>query len=296
MSSFVTRYNERQHMRQNTVRNREMLRARHAELRTRVDAIREQLRERSRGSRFVLRPSHNKWLAYWDVVSTGALIYTATLTPFEVAFLTPAAGSSAWTEPWFLINRCLDVVFGTDICMQFFTAVQVTQADGQVVWIDDHATIIRNCDRRTCLHFHVRVLPVIAADSNVRPLAYTDLRSWFPIDIFTVVVPSSFDVYIAQTSDAIAAGSSGVVGSSASSSVRSPESSASLLRILRILRLFKLVRLARASRIVKRWQARVTLHQSTITLLTSTLQLLLATHWCARHPVAICPCSSDPSM
>ena len=48
---------------------------------------------------------------------TIALFFIALVTPFEVAFL-PAADSP--TEPLFLINRLLDLVFTFDLGLNFF--------------------------------------------------------------------------------------------------------------------------------------------------------------------------------
>ena len=58
-----------------------------------------------RRKRCVLHPEKNPFLLRWDVVTSIALVYTATLTPFETAFVPPVEGVEAWGEPWFLANR-----------------------------------------------------------------------------------------------------------------------------------------------------------------------------------------------
>ena len=49
-------------------------------------------------------------------------LYTATLTPFETAFVPPVLGPGAWGDVWFLLNRLLDIIFLFDLNMQFFIA------------------------------------------------------------------------------------------------------------------------------------------------------------------------------
>ena len=53
----------------------------------------------------------------WDVVSALALLFTAAITPYEVGFL-PAAGSAS--DPLFIVNRLVDLIFIADISFQFF--------------------------------------------------------------------------------------------------------------------------------------------------------------------------------
>jgi hypothetical protein len=70
----------------------------------------------------VLHPEKTQRLRRWDVVTTIALVYTCTLTPFEAAFIEPITGVAAWDDPWFRINRVLDMVFLIDLVVQFFVA------------------------------------------------------------------------------------------------------------------------------------------------------------------------------
>lgn len=89
-----------------------------------AERIRKQLRALDRDKRYVLRPGRSKGLVMWDAVSTLALIYTAILTPFEAAFVSPALGLASWSDPWFIINRLLDVVFFVDMILQVSTAAR----------------------------------------------------------------------------------------------------------------------------------------------------------------------------
>ena len=56
------------------------------------------------GQTLVLNPEKNRSLGRWDVLQTLALIYTATLTPFETCFVPPAVGSASWRDPWFVMK------------------------------------------------------------------------------------------------------------------------------------------------------------------------------------------------
>lgn len=94
------------------------------QIKTTASSIAKALHDRENRSKYVLHPEKNKYLNYWDGITTCALIYTATLTPFETAFIAPALGESAWTEPWFIANRALDVIFFVDLFVQFFVAYQ----------------------------------------------------------------------------------------------------------------------------------------------------------------------------
>ena len=48
---------------------------------------------------------------YWDLCTAAALVYTAIVTPYEVAFLAPPSPSEKWSDSIFIINRCVDVIF-----------------------------------------------------------------------------------------------------------------------------------------------------------------------------------------
>jgi hypothetical protein len=87
--------------------------------------VRSTLLEMARKRSCTLKPGETKFLQFWDAVTFIALTYTALLTPFEAAFLPNVVGLQAWKDPWFQINRVLDVVFSVDVILQFFIAYQV---------------------------------------------------------------------------------------------------------------------------------------------------------------------------
>ena len=59
----------------------------------------------------------------WDMIIAVALVYTATVTPYEVAFLDTKPGyrmnSGLPTFPIYIINAFIDITFFTDMCINF---------------------------------------------------------------------------------------------------------------------------------------------------------------------------------
>ena len=63
----------------------------------------------------------------WDVVMLVALIYTAIVTPFEVAFIPPSFGAL------FIINRIVDYLFLQDLVQNFFLPYYSNKESGYVI-------------------------------------------------------------------------------------------------------------------------------------------------------------------
>ena len=100
-------------------------------------------------SPFVISP-RTWYMRKWDLVTLVLLLFTAVVTPVEVAFLE----TSMWSI-MFWINRSVDALFVIDIFLNFFVAV-VDPEDGQLVF--HHPTIIK-----------------------------TYLKGWFTIDVISVM-------------------------------------------------------------------------------------------------------------
>jgi len=164
------------------------------------------LSQRDSEARWVIHPEKNDCIGRWDIITSMALLYTAILTPFEVGFLEGCTGNVCFTDPWFYINRVLDVIFFVDMCLQFFVAFQSGNALGGYTWVLDQRHIVR--------HY---------------------LRTWFALDAATVFFPAGFDLYVASLgSDADNVDK----GASRGSALR-------VLRALRIVKLVRLVRASR---------------------------------------------------
>lgn len=140
--------------------------------REQVQHIRNHIKLEQRARRRVIHPLRSRYVPRWDVVTTLALIYTATLTPFEAAFLEPTLGPEAWSSGWFLVNRCLDAIFLLDLTLQFFLAYLEVDTYGGQSWVFDHWKIVRRY-----------------------------LTSWFPLDASTILLPGAFDLYMTTLSD-----------------------------------------------------------------------------------------------
>lgn len=90
--------------------------------RTRRSSIREEVqRVRLRLSNKQALEPQSKYMRRWDGVTFAALIFTAVVTPVEVAF-TNSGRIKSHEIPIFVINRVVDAVFLTDMVMQFFVA------------------------------------------------------------------------------------------------------------------------------------------------------------------------------
>eukprot|EP00965_Chrysotila_dentata_P222733 6193142-Pleurochrysis_carterae.AAC.2 len=65
---------------------------------------------------FVIDPRSSSRIGYWDAITGMALVFTALVTPYEVAFLSAA---SSPLDPLFIINRVVDLIFLADMVVQF---------------------------------------------------------------------------------------------------------------------------------------------------------------------------------
>jgi len=167
----------------------------------------------------------------WDAALASALIFTAIVTPYEVAFLGPTDDAS---NPIFILNRLVDAILLLDMGMQFLLKYRVRSERTDREW-----------------------------ETRLKPIARRYLTGWFTIDLLSIL-PSLFDVlpfFIPGLPDSL--------------------HTFKAMRILRVLRLVKLTRLVRTSRVLKRWQARVSIPQAKISLLAIWCMLLLGLHWLA---------------
>ena len=206
-----------------------------------IASVDKQLRDKESSERWIVNPKDAKHLWIWDIITTCALLYTATFTPFEASFLQPEMGGDAWTKPWFLVNRILDAIFIIDMGLQFFLAFELADAKGTSTWVTDKSQIRK---RYVC--------------------------GWFVMDFSTVVIPCCFDLYLAH--GVSEAEMNGEAGSSAF---------LSKMRVLRIFRLVKLVRLIRASRVFNKWKSKINVTHATLTMMECLLTVLISAHWYA---------------
>jgi len=77
-----------------------------------VESVTEALQKFKAEERFLVRPD-NPNLQYWDLSIFVALLFTAVVTPFEVAFI------ETHFNALFMINRMVDLLFICDMVLQF---------------------------------------------------------------------------------------------------------------------------------------------------------------------------------
>jgi hypothetical protein len=86
-----------------------------------IMSLRMELKNRTSKPWYIIDPRSSPFISYWDTSTALALIFTAVVTPFEVAFL---SGPIDPLDPLFIINRLIDLVFIMDMVFQFFIMYQ----------------------------------------------------------------------------------------------------------------------------------------------------------------------------
>ena len=109
----------------------------------------ERLRRRVRKTRRGLINPRSKKVQYWDLTTTLALLFTASVTPFEVCL-----GLETKLNILFGINLVVNLIFACDIVAQFFLPFR-----------DKAGELVRSHSR----------------------IAHNYLFSWFVLDVFTVL-------------------------------------------------------------------------------------------------------------
>ena len=108
----------------------------------------------------LIDPRYSKFAQNWDICTMMALIFTAIITPFEVAFLSsPVNWDAAWVSPLFLINRLVDIIFTIDLVLQFFLIYPEQNDASGVKWVESR--------RHIAAHY---------------------LKSWFALDFFSILL------------------------------------------------------------------------------------------------------------
>lgn len=192
-------------------------------------------------------------MARWDLVTSLALILTIVMAPVEVGFL-PAPETA--TDPLFIVNRLVDLVFVVDIIVSFFIMFKVEKGHytsllgASLLWETRLSKTAMNYTKGWCLIDVASVLPSI--------FDFSALRDSGGDDIVTV-----YDVNGTQSTCTRDAG----------------KSAFKVLRMIRILRLFKLMRLLRASRLYSRFERRNTMPYSYISFIAVISQVLTICHW-----------------
>lgn len=134
-----------------------------------------------------------------------ALLFTATFTPVEVAFLNSA---ETFVDPLFLFNRLIDLIFIFDFILNFLLMFETHTMDGNR-WHHEPKAIARNY-----------------------------LRTWFTLDLLSIVV-SAFDfIAVAEAGTSEDGESSGVAKLKVLRVLR-------ILRLIKLLRLLRMSRIGK---------------------------------------------------
>ena len=209
----------------------------------RVAYTRSLLKTIRRKSACVIDPRHNQPILWWDVVTALACLFTAIVTPYEVGFMQPSTSPS---DGVFILNQLVTVIFFCDMIINFNLSYRAGAGAGP------HAAGWVTNPVRIAGHY---------------------LRTWFFIDFISIAV-SAFDfVAVCFDTEANCAAKS--------ASLEDELFSVRVLRTLRALRLLKLFRVLRASRILKRWETRMTINYAMLEMVLAFVSTLFCCHWFA---------------
>ena len=139
----------------------DMTAAKKADFAAEADILRRRINKSRRG---LLNP-HSKKVQYWDLTTMMALVFTATVTPYEVCLGLPTE-----MGPLFIINLFVNTIFTIDIVVQFF--LPVNDISGEL--IRSHKKLaLRYCttwfwlDVITVLPFDILTLTVRARVASI---------------------------------------------------------------------------------------------------------------------------------
>ena len=219
--------------------------------------------------RFLIDPRSSWKLGAWDGTGGIILIYTAIVTPYEVAFL-PAGGT--WLDGRFLFNRAIDLFFLCDMFVQLFVMYPAERLQHvELNSMESHVP--------APVQFRKNQVEMI---SEHRKIALHYLSTWFLVDLISVLT-GVVDIIMVTP-----------IASSQGDGIGIEQ--LRVLRVLRVLRLFKLVRLLKTSRLIARWQSAVALDFSTQTLLSCIVMYLCAGHWFACCLVLTTTLADSPAF
>ena len=90
---------------------------------------------------WVIDPRTATWMVWWDGAMILALAFTATVTPFQIAFLTPPLVLTDGADALWIVNRISDVFFIIDVVIVCNTMYQEPLVDGGM-WVSRRSSII----------------------------------------------------------------------------------------------------------------------------------------------------------
>mmetsp|Transcript_37632 Transcript_37632/g.120698 ORF Transcript_37632/g.120698 Transcript_37632/m.120698 type:complete len:507 (-) Transcript_37632:1149-2669(-) len=217
-----------------------------------VAAMRERLK---RGSGGALR----EWATrlgrarVWDTLVFATLLFTATVTPMEVAFqkdgvrsksVASASPESAGMKLLFALNRIVDVVFIVDLLKHALLATMPTSPSSP-----SSATSSNDNNDKDLTTTGRRAVMADAASTQRR---YA--RNWLPIDVVAAI---PYDLVALAANDG----------------------RVSRLRALRMLRLVRLLKLGSVGEIIRHFQISYSLSYASLAILKYLAIIIVSAHW-----------------
>ena len=176
----------------------------------------EELNKMYRPSKYVIDPRRSKLMPMWDIVMLVALLFTCIFTPYEVTFI----DEGACITVIFFINRFIDLLFCTDICLIFNLAYQESESGG---WVYSRSLI-------ACNYF----------------------KGFFLIDIFSVLPFYIFTFLLAEPNVQCSPFTGQIRNFTMLDKPDDLARAASVVKVIKLLRMLKLARVMKASRVLKR--------------------------------------------
>jgi hypothetical protein len=207
-----------------------------------ADAV-HRLRSRLKRSNFMLLSPSSKRMQYWDMFMLGLLVFTATVTPYEVCMM----WEPTTVNTLYVVNLLVTVSFIVDLTFNFFLPYRTTNRQGMNSIVKSH--------RGIALHY---------------------LRGYFLVDLISVI---PIDTILMQL-DLQRPGDASYVDGQVALTEAGLEA-LRIVRMLRLLRLIKLFRILRASRIFARWEGAITINYSDRELIRWMVIVLILLHWLA---------------
>lgn len=113
--------------------------------------------------KWLIDPRTSKRMGYWDFTTVMALLFTALVTPFEVAFLEPVTGDALY-----VINWAVNGIFIVDMIFQFCMIYPSETAEG-LRWVDDPRLIALKYLKGWFVIDFVSVFPIGAVAGAAAP-------------------------------------------------------------------------------------------------------------------------------
>ena len=167
-------------------------------------AVEEKLSTTKAVNPFVILPDV-WWMGYWDLTTGLALVFTALVTPYEVAMLETSF------DGLFVVNRLIDLIFYADIGLAFFSAYRKSAKEG--------GTLV----------------------TNLRTIRWHYLRGWFLIDLSSMIPLDTVGVVQASMAEDDGGGGGGGGGGGASPNLKGLR----LMKLLKLMKLVRLVKASR---------------------------------------------------